>query len=253
MNPTLLTRASTVLLLATALSPSAPAQSVLPPPTTPPSPTTEEAIELSPFVVTDSSNIGYAATSTLAGTRIKTDLRDLGSAITVITPEFLNDLGATNLEDLLAYTTSTEIGGMQGNFSAADLGASAQRYDLDEQRREPQSGARVRGLFTPNFTRGYFSSSIPIDSYNTGSITMSRGANSLLFGLGSAAGVMDNGLSHASLGRNSREMSLRIGSYGARRETFKINQVVLKNRLAVQLAGMEKRGKLNKMKMPFGF
>jgi hypothetical protein len=243
MNPTLLTRASTVLLLATALSPSAPAQSVLPPPTTPPSPTTEEAIELSPFVVTDSSNIGYAATSTLAGTRIKTDLRDLGSAITVITPEFLNDLGATNLEDLLAYTTSTEIGGMQGNFSAADLGASAQRYDLDEQRREPQSGARVRGLFTPNFTRGYFSSSIPIDSYNTGSITMSRGANSLLFGLGSAAGVMDNGLSHASLGRNSREMSLRIGSYGARRETFKINQVVLKNRLAVQLAGMEKNEK----------
>ena len=206
-------------------------------------PPNDEAIMLSPFTVSTDQDKGYVATSTLAGTRIKTDLRDLGSAITVITPEFMNDLGATNLEDLLAYTTSTEIGGLQGNFSAADLGANAQRYDLDEQRREPQSGARVRGLFAPNFTRSYFSTSIPIDAYNTGSITISRGANSLLFGLGSAAGVMDNGLSQANLSRNTRDLSLRIGSYGARRETFKINQVLVKNRVALQLAGMEKNEK----------
>lgn len=203
-------------------------------------PAEEKILELSPFVITADSNVGYAATSTLAGTRIKTDLKDLGSAISVITPEFLADTGATNLEDLLSFTLGTEIGGMQGNFSGADLGGSSQRYDLDEQRREPQAGARVRGISAPNFTRGYFSTSIPIDSYNTGGITISRGANSLLFGLGSAAGVVESGLSQATLGRNAYEVSSRVGSYGTHRESFKINQVLIKNRLALQIAGLNK-------------
>ncbi|MDI1335774.1 MAG: hypothetical protein PSU94_06270 [Lacunisphaera sp.] len=50
----------------------------------------------------------------------------------------------------------------------------------------------MRGFATPNFTRGYFSTSIPTDAYNIDSITLSRGANSLLFGLGSAGGVVES-------------------------------------------------------------
>ncbi len=61
---------------------------------------------------------------------------------------------------------------MQGNFSGADLSADASRFNLDEQRREPQTAARVRGIGAPNFTRGYFSTSVPIDTYNTSGITI---------------------------------------------------------------------------------
>ena len=56
----------------------------------------EEVFELSPFTIEAEDTDGYQAISTLAGTRIKTDLRDLGAAISVITPELLEDTGAVD-------------------------------------------------------------------------------------------------------------------------------------------------------------
>ena len=51
----------------------------------------EQVVELSPFEVTSDQDRGYAATSSLAGSRINTQLRDVGSAITVVTAEFMKD------------------------------------------------------------------------------------------------------------------------------------------------------------------
>ncbi|HEY9153512.1 MAG TPA: TonB-dependent receptor plug domain-containing protein, partial [Opitutaceae bacterium] len=86
--------------------------------TTPPPTDKDESVVLSPFVVSASEDAGsYSATSTLAGTRVRTDLRDTASAISVVTQQFLQDTGATNAADLLVYTPSTEVGGIGGNFS----------------------------------------------------------------------------------------------------------------------------------------
>lgn len=208
--------------------------------TAPADPALDEPIELSPFVVEDSANVGYAATSTLAGTRIKTNLRDLGAAISVVTPQFMQDTGATNVEELFAYTLNTEIGGAQGNYSAVDL--SQTTPDVETAQRQPQLGARVRGLQAPNFTRGYFSTSIPVDAYNMSGLTISRGANSLLFGLGSAGGVVDTGLSAALLGKkDERKVELRFDHLGSYRGTFSASQTVLPGRLAVNVATLYKQ------------
>jgi len=51
----------------------------------------EEVITMNPFAVTSDEDRGYRATSTLAGTRTRTDLKDVGSAISVVTAEFLQD------------------------------------------------------------------------------------------------------------------------------------------------------------------
>lgn len=51
----------------------------------------EEVYELSPFAVEAADSTGYQATSTLAGTRIKTNLKDLGASISVVTEEFMDD------------------------------------------------------------------------------------------------------------------------------------------------------------------
>ena len=45
----------------------------------------EEVIQLTPFEINATQDRGYAATQTLAGTRIRTDLRDVGAAISVVT------------------------------------------------------------------------------------------------------------------------------------------------------------------------
>jgi len=78
---------------------------------------TDENIILSPFELRSAEERGYGASSTLAGTRIRTSLSDIGSAISVITSQFLKDAGATNNQELLAYTSNTEISGAAGNFA----------------------------------------------------------------------------------------------------------------------------------------
>src|SRR5436190_2014413 len=63
----------------------------------------DEAVVLSPFVVDATKDVGYHASSTLAGSRINTSLKDVAQSITVVTKEFLNDIDAINVNDVLAY------------------------------------------------------------------------------------------------------------------------------------------------------
>ena len=84
----------------------------------------EDVVILSPFEVTASTEKSYTAATTLAGNRLNTQLRDIGSAVTVVTSQFLSDTGATDNASLLQYTTGTEVGGVRGNF--AGVGDAAQ-------------------------------------------------------------------------------------------------------------------------------
>ena len=51
----------------------------------------EEVTVLSPFEVSPEEDRGYQASSTLAGTRMRTDLKDLASSVSVVTAQFLKD------------------------------------------------------------------------------------------------------------------------------------------------------------------
>lgn len=197
----------------------------------------KKPLELSPFVVNSSTDVGYMATSTLAGTRIKTDLKDLGSSISVVTSEFMKDIGATDAGTLLSYTANTEVGGYQGNFSGGDTNSQGRVLQVDA-RTNPQKNQRIRGLGPADMTRGFFLTDIGFDSYNTDRVTVSRGPNSLLFGIGSPGGVVDATPKQAMLGRNSREVSVKGDNFGTLRTTFDLNQMVMKNRAALRIAGL---------------
>ncbi len=75
----------------------------------------DDVVVLTPFEVSASSDKGYVATETLAGTRIRTQLKDVASSVSVVTKEFMDDIGAKNNETLLQYTTNAEVAGTQGN------------------------------------------------------------------------------------------------------------------------------------------
>src|SRR5471030_246755 len=79
--------------------------------------TDDETIKLTPFEVSTTKDTGYQATDTLAGTRIRTNLADVGSAIQVLTKEFLQDIGATDNLSLLQYTTNAEVAGTLGVYA----------------------------------------------------------------------------------------------------------------------------------------
>jgi outer membrane receptor for ferric coprogen and ferric-rhodotorulic acid len=65
-------------------------------------------IVLTPFEVSSASDNGYAATETLAGTRLRTELRDIGASLSILTPEFMRDLGVNSFDQALLYTPSVD-------------------------------------------------------------------------------------------------------------------------------------------------
>lgn len=192
----------------------------------------EEAVVLSPFEVTAEKDTGYQATQTLAGSRINTKLEDVGSAISVITAEFLKDVGATDNKSLLAYTTNTEVGGLQGNFRGSSGG---QNEDESGRFTSPNQNTRVRGLTSADNARNFFISDIPWEGYNVERVDMQRGPNSILFGLGSPAGII-NTTTKTAQHRTFGEVDYRIGSYNSNRATIDVNQNLLKKELSVRFA-----------------
>jgi len=110
---------------------------------------TPDVIMLSPFEVsTDRGNSGYSAATALAGNRLSTRLSDVGSAISVVTEQFLRDTGATSNTTLLQYTTSTEVGGVFGTL--ANAGSGTQRSEVSNFL-NPNGNTRVRGLTSADF------------------------------------------------------------------------------------------------------
>jgi outer membrane receptor protein involved in Fe transport len=197
----------------------------------------EEVFELNPFTIHEDESIGYQATSTLAGSRLNTPLRDVGQSVSVLTEEFFSDTGATDAETALSYVMSAEVSGEQGNFSSAAIGGgSANSTDTRDTMRSPQNAQRVRGLARAELTRSYFLTDIPLDTYNTGRVTISRGPNSLLFGIGSPGGVIENTLNSASLGRDFGELGVRVGERGSHRLTFDYNKVIVQDRLSLRVS-----------------
>lgn len=192
----------------------------------------EEPTVLSPFVVDASEDKGsYKANSTLAGTRVRTDLNDVASSISVVTAQFLQDTGATNNESLLIYTLNTQVGGLQGNFAGNVAGTSV----FQEALVSPNTNTRVRGLTSADNTRDYFLTDIPWDSFNVGRVDLQRGPNSILFGVGSPGGIINTSTNDAEF-TNHYNVENRVGSYGSLRDSADLNYVLIKNTLAIRFA-----------------
>lgn len=191
----------------------------------------DEVFELSPFTVEGTEETGYRATSTLAGTRIRTNLKDVGSAISVVTEAFLQDTNSNNSEDLLVYTTSTEVAGQGGNF----VGQGSGTFLDTTSRNSPIQNSRVRGLAEADNTRNYYLSDIPWDSYNVSRVDLQRGPNSVLFGIGSPAGIINAGLQSAAF-EDENEVRFDFGSFGSYRVSGNFNKVLIEDELAIRLA-----------------
>ena len=200
-------------------------------------PADEETIELSPFVVTADENEGYSAKDTLAGTRVRTDLKDVASAISVVTKQFMQDTGAKNSADLLVYTTNTEVGGVGGNFSGNGGGL---QFNEDGSLLRPNQNTRVRGLDSADNTRDYFLTEIPWDSYIVDRVDMQRGPNSILFGVGSPAGIINTSVNTASF-KNKNIVENRIDNFGSLRNSIDFNKVLIPGELALRVAALDDR------------
>jgi hypothetical protein len=192
-----------------------------------------EVVVLSPFEVTSSaSSDGYVAADTLAGNRLSTNLRDIGSSVTVVTSQLLKDTAATDNTSLLQRIGGAEVGGVNGNYAAP--GPNSSSTLLTEDTIRPTEATRIRGLAAADNTRDFFLTDIPWDSYNTDRIDIQRGPNAILFGQGSPAGII-NSSSYGAIFKNSGNFEFRFGSWGSARASLDINQQIVPGQVAVRL------------------
>ncbi len=201
-------------------------------------PNEDDVFELSPFLVDASQDEGYGATETLAGTRLKTNLRDLGASISLFTEEMMNDIAATNLQELLPYVGNAEVGGMFGNFtSERSVNMFGQGTPTTLARQRPQGATRVRGLSSADLTRNYNLTDVPLDGYIIDRMAVQRGANAMLFGLGSPAGLINGQLIQPRFA-DTNKIELRTDDYGTIRAVLDVNRVLQDDKLAVRIAAL---------------
>src|SRR5262249_5716407 len=69
--------------------------------------TPSETIQLSPFEVNTAKDVGFVATSALAGGRLATPLKDTPVAYSVLTKEFLDAFNVTDLTEAVQWSVNT--------------------------------------------------------------------------------------------------------------------------------------------------
>src|SRR3954463_9304351 len=207
-------------------------------------PATDEVVELSPFVTTPGSDIGYVATSSLAGSRVNTQLKDIAAQIDVLTPEFLNDIAAINMDEAVLFTTNNGTPGEQ-NTGANDGVASS------------RAGGRARGFDAITQSADFYATNLPSDFYNIERVTIANGPQSILFGLGNAGGAIDISTKRALM-RNRNEVTFRADNNGSFRTAVDFNRELVPGKLAFRLAAVDNDGKsyvedaFNRQKRLFG-
>jgi hypothetical protein len=201
----------------------------------------EEVLVLSPFTVDASKEQGYFAQNTLAGSRMRMNLSDLGASISVVTKQQMEDTASVDINDVFRYELNTEgsstytpsqqtfrsdgildvnAGGTLGNQVASFTNATANR---------------IRGIGAPSTAINYFPSigALPMDSYNVQSLEITRGPNSLIFGLGSPAGIVNQTTAQANLRREAANVTLRFDDRGSYRGSFSFNKPLIEDKLAI--------------------
>ncbi|MEO6246833.1 MAG: TonB-dependent receptor plug domain-containing protein [Opitutaceae bacterium] len=215
------------LLTALTIAQTAPTSPPTAPGTKPTDPTAP--VELSPFEVRAENDVGYQAANTTSGSRLNSRLKDTPAAVSAFTPEFLADIAATNLEEMLAHATNIEIDVEDANAGFNNpQGRGADGNDYQFRMRGSPAGA----------SRDFVESSVPVDLYNVERAEVASGPNSILFGLGQAGGLVSLSGKKAALNRDRTTLKTIFGSWHYERYEADVNRVLIPKKLSLRLLGL---------------
>ena len=188
-----------------------------------------EVVNLSPFVVSSEGDEGYRANNTLSGTRMNTSLLHTPASISVLTKEFLDDIGAENVGDMFKFALSTEH---ERNDPA---GGVQQAFDVR---------ATIRGFTESVISRDYLPNMVEgrgilaSDRFNVDRADVSRGPNSILFGAGRPGGALNLTSKRAILNGRQKSVTLTVGNFAKKRSEFDFALPVVKDKFALRANGV---------------
>jgi outer membrane receptor protein involved in Fe transport len=175
--------------------------------------TREETVQLTPFTVSAERDEGYAASDVISAGRLSTNLLRTPADITVLTREFLDDIGALNMDAAAVWLTSSSV-----------------TIPTD---RDFGTNMTFRGLPSGANTRNYFPYDNSIDSYVVDRLEGSRGPNSILYG-DAQMGGQANVITKRAKFRNFVNVDARFDTDGGRYATVDLNRQI-GNRLALRV------------------
>lgn len=181
----------------------------------------ETAVILSPFEVNTSRDDGFAATNSLAGGRLATDLKDTPASYSVMTREFIDALQLTNLVEAAVWGVNmTEY--IDNGFDDV-YGYGANRF------------INFRGAGANNGQRNFFPFNLNADSYNLDRLDLGRGPNSILFGSGSFGGSTNAVTKRALTARDITTFRVTAGSWDNYRSTVDVNRAHSSRQMGVRV------------------
>jgi iron complex outermembrane recepter protein len=204
-------------------------------PISPAAPAAKEAevVELSPFTVSASEDNSWYAQNTLAGSRINSNLKDTPAVLDVLTSEFMQEVGVTDLAEALKFSSNYDenfgdLGG-SGSFINASFAGANQGLNFNTR---GQGGSLARNFINTGFRPEF---------YTIDRIDNSSGPNAILFGIGSAGGVANISTKRAKLNKSSTSVNVRGDENGGFQTSLDVNQVVARGKFAVRLNAIADR------------
>ena len=137
----------------------------------------EDVYEMSPFEVSVEDNESYLATSTLAGSRTNTDLKDIANSLDVFTEELMQDMAIDDVQGLTALANNVETN--EAGWANGD-GQEREVWNYNYM--------QIRGFKVGTATRNFMNMQTSFEAYNSERATFSKGPNAVLYGLGDPGG-----------------------------------------------------------------
>ena len=189
-------------------------------------PVANEAIVLSPFTVNTDKDDGFAASNAGTATRLSLDMKDVPAAYSVMTREFIDALGITNVQDAAAWAPNGSGTPPEGNSQDA----FQQPMQFNIRGVNNNSGQQRNNYLTSGVIESY-----ALERYDFG-----RGPNAALFNIG-GGNALGGGLGaqtkRARYDKASDTVTYTGGSWAYKRATIDLNRP-LTDKLAVRANGV---------------
>jgi outer membrane receptor for ferric coprogen and ferric-rhodotorulic acid len=182
----------------------------------------DEILVLSPFEVNTDADSGYYASNAISGTRVNMPIKDIPLSIEVVTSEFIDDTGSSDLRESLRYSAGIVLQSQNDAMNAAafdDVGGVNNPEGVTNNK--TQTSFKMRGFVTDNVLRNGFRRQHATDSVNIDRVEVVRGPSALLYGIGNFGGVI-NYVVKQPLDQFQQSYELQVGSDNLYRATADI-------------------------------
>jgi len=165
------------------------------------------AVMLTPFEVTTTKDVGYAAGNTLSGGRVDTPLAITPGSISVMTKEFMEDFNITDMNQAGTWSIGFDLGTAVPNSdpSAASVYQNIVRGAPSDQNFPTRNGSINFGA---------------ADSYNTERFEFQRGPDTAMFGDGGPGGRQGSSSKSARFNSTATSVSTQFNNWNGYRGTL---------------------------------